>query len=62
MQIALKVKQEQDTFLKRGFTMANDYERHSEVSIDEEGFHDAADSLNELVKLQFEFSAPKICL
>lgn len=42
--------------------MANDYERHSEVSIDEEGFHDAAESLNELVKFQFEFSAPKICL
>ncbi len=41
--------------------MQNEYERHSVVNSKDE-FHDAAESFNEIVKLQFEFSAPKICL
>lgn len=41
--------------------MINEYERHNTIILKDE-FHDAVESFNEIVKFQFEFSAPKICL
>jgi len=57
-----KFIQEQTEARKRPAIADAQSEVDNSMSIDEGQFHDASEAINEKILLQFEFSAPKICL
>ena len=61
-QMAALMKNEQDVVLQRASTLQLDQSTDSS-SVNQEEFHDASEEINnDLIKFQFEFTAPKICL